>query len=64
MDYLRTLRINKAKKLLVNSDMNITQISNAVGFQTIHHFTAVFKKIVGKTPTEYKAEKKKRTTDH
>ena len=60
MDYLRTLRINKAKKLLVNSDMNITQISNAVGFQTIHHFTAVFKKTVGKTPTEYKSEKKKR----
>ena len=61
MDYLRTLRINKAKKLLANSDMNITQISSAVGFQTIHHFTSVFKKIVGKTPTVYKAEKKKRT---
>ena len=61
MDYLRKLRINRAKKLLANSDMNITQISNAVGFQTIHHFTGVFKKMTGKSPSEYKAEKRKRT---
>ena len=61
MDYLRRLRINKAKKLLANSDMNITQISSAVGFQTIHHFTGVFKKSTGKSPTEYKLEKKNKT---
>ena len=58
MSYLRKLRINKAKKLLVNSDMNVTQISAAVGFQSIHHFTGVFKKSVGMSPTEYKDKKK------
>ena len=64
MDHLRRLRVNAAKKLLVNSDMNITQISNAVGFQTIHHFTGVFKKITGKSPTEYKLEKKRKIGEY
>jgi AraC-like DNA-binding protein len=57
MNYLRNLRINEAKKLLRYSDMNITQISSAVGFQTIHHFTAAFKRIVGLSPSEYKSKK-------
>lgn len=55
MNYLRNIRINQAKKLLEHSDMNITQISAAVGFQTIHHFTSTFKKLVGVSPSEYKA---------
>lgn len=55
MNYLRNIRINQAKKLLLHSDMNITQISAAVGFQTIHHFTSTFKKLVGVSPSEYKA---------
>ena len=54
MNYLRNIRINRAKKLLEHSDMNITQISAAVGFQTIHHFTSTFKKLVGVSPSEYK----------
>ena len=41
--YLRKLRMNEAKKLLLHSDMNITQISAAVGFPYIHHFSSVFK---------------------
>ena len=61
MDHLRRLRVNAAKKLLVNSDMNITQIASAVGFQTIHHFTGVFKKMTGKSPSEYKLEKKRKS---
>jgi len=54
MNYLRNLRINKAKKLLLHSDMNITQISAAVGFQSIHHFSRVFKQSVGLSPSEFK----------
>ena len=58
MDYLRNLRISEAKKLLEHSDMNITQISTAVGFSSIHHFSSVFTKIAGVTPTEYKLKKR------
>ena len=54
MNYLRRIRIDKAKKLLLHSDMNITQISAAVGFQSIHHFSSVFKQTVGVSPSEFK----------
>ena len=54
VNYLRKLRINKSKKLLLNSEFNITQIAAAVGFQSIHHFSNVFKDIVGMSPSEYK----------
>ena len=54
VNYLRKLRINQSKKLLLNSEFNITQIASAVGFQSIHHFSNVFKKSVGMSPTEFK----------
>jgi len=53
MNYLRHIRIDKAKKLLLHSDMNITQIAASVGFQSIHHFSSVFKKTVGVSPSEF-----------
>lgn len=53
-NYLRRLRINQSKKLLINSEFNITQIASAVGFQSVHHFSNVFKKLVGMRPSEYK----------
>lgn len=54
MAYLRNLRISEAKKLLLLSDMNVTQISSAVGFPDVHHFSSCFKKCVGVSPKEYK----------
>jgi len=54
MNYLRRFRIDKAKRLLAHSDMNITQISAAVGFQSIHHFSSVFRAVVGVSPSEFK----------
>ena len=58
MSYLRSLRIREAKQLLVHSDMNITQISSAVGFLDVHHFSSTFKKTVGLSPSDYKASAK------
>ena len=56
VNYLRKLRINQAKKLLLNSEFNVTQIASLVGFQSIHHFSNVFKKTVGISPTEFKEQ--------
>ncbi len=53
INYLNNLRINHAKKLLRESNMSITQIANAVGFESIHYFSKTFKKIVNKTPSGY-----------
>lgn len=54
MNYVRNIRINRAKNLLLHSDMNVTQISAAVGFLTIHHFSSVFKTMTGLSPSEYR----------
>ena len=49
-DYIRQVRINKAKELLGMEENKINEIPNMVGFTNISHFYAVFKKEVGLTP--------------
>ena len=55
MRYLQNLRMNEAQKLLLHADMNVTQIASAVGFPSVHHFSATFKKHFGMSPSEYKS---------
>ena len=54
MDFIRDARLAKAKNLLLFSDMSITQIADVVGFQTIHYFTATFKKHFGLPPHRFR----------
>lgn len=51
--YLEQLRIGEAKKMLVNRDIKIYQVSEAVGFNNMDYFYKKFKKHVGKSPKEY-----------
>lgn len=51
--YFQTLRMKEAKRLIRKSDRNITQIAEALGFSSIHHFSRVFKKTTGMSPREY-----------
>ena len=53
-DYLSRVRIEKAKNLLLNPNLRISEIAFEVGFQSLTHFNRVFKKIVGQSPTEYR----------
>jgi two-component system, response regulator YesN len=53
-DYLTTLRVNKAKELLTSTEMRLSEIAGLVGFQDEKYFGRVFKKAVGKTPSEYR----------
>jgi AraC-like DNA-binding protein/ligand-binding sensor protein len=55
-DYLSRVRIEKAKNLLLNPSLRISEIAFEVGFQSLTHFNRVFKKIVGQSPTEYRAQ--------
>lgn len=56
MMFLKEARIEKAKELLCYSDMNISQIAVATGFQTIHYFSNTFLKSTGMRPLEYREE--------
>ena len=54
MVYFTKLKIEKAKKLLRETKMNITQIADALSFDTPNYFTKTFKKITGVSPLKYK----------
>lgn len=52
--YINNLRIKKAKQMLANSDASISEICSLLGFYDNAYFTKSFKKIIGKTPAEYR----------
>jgi AraC-like DNA-binding protein len=53
-DYLTRRRILRAKQLLQGKRMSITEIAFRLGFQSSPYFAAVFKKLTGMTPSEYR----------
>ena len=52
--YLNNVRIKKAKELLINSKLKLTDISSMVGYEDQSYFTHVFKKMVGISPNQYR----------
>jgi AraC-like DNA-binding protein/ligand-binding sensor protein len=57
-DYVSRVRIEKAKNLLLNPNLRISEIAYEVGFQSLTHFNRVFKRIIGQSPTEYRSKLK------
>lgn len=53
-EYLQQYRINQAKYLLESTDMKISSISNAVGYQDQKFFTRIFKALTNQTPSDYR----------
>jgi len=53
-EYIRKLRIEKAKQLMVNSAYSLTEIAYLTGFSDQSHFTRIFKKHTGQSPSEFK----------
>lgn len=58
MKYVNTMRIERAKVLLRQSEKSITEIAYETGFGSIHYFSRYFKESVGITPNEYRAKSK------
>lgn len=57
-NYLINERINTAKDMLINTDKNIYEIANEIGYKTAQHFSVIFKKSTGLTPSAYQAKHK------
>ncbi|MGG1518625.1 AraC family transcriptional regulator [Paenibacillus oryzisoli] len=55
MNYLYTLRIEKAKTMFQQTDLLAKEIAGRVGFLDYFHFSKVFKKKTGTTPSAYQA---------
>ncbi len=59
IDYINTVRVNRAKVFLRQGDMSITQISESMGFTSVHYFSRVFKQYTQLSPTAFIKENKK-----
>jgi YesN/AraC family two-component response regulator len=57
-DYVSRVRIEKAKNLLLNPNLRISEIAYEIGFQSLTHFNRVFKKVTGQSPTGYRDQLK------
>ena len=53
--YVLDLRLQRAKELLTESNLKITEIAEICGFSGVYHFCRAFKERTGQTPTQYAA---------
>lgn len=58
--YLHARRIQKARSLLIQNSMNISEVSEAAGYENLTYFERVFKKHTGMSPLEYRKQYGKR----
>ncbi|BBF41333.1 two-component response regulator yesN [Lachnospiraceae bacterium KM106-2] len=54
MNYLKDIRIEQAKRLLVDTDEKIISISHRVGYENEKHFMKIFRNECGISPSEYR----------
>ena len=53
MDYFSGLKIKAARRLIREDRLNMTQIAQYLGFQSVHYFSRRFKQFTGMSPSEY-----------
>ena len=53
-DYINSIRIGNACRLLTESNAPISEISEEVGFNTVRTFNRAFVKHIGSSPREYR----------
>ena len=53
-EYLNKIKIDYACKLLLNTDLNIVNISYDCGFNNLSHFNKQFRKFLGQTPSQFR----------
>jgi len=55
-EYVSRTRTEKAKNLLLNPNLRISEIAYEVGFQSLTHFNRVFRRVMRQSPTDYRAQ--------
>ncbi|MBE7033323.1 MAG: helix-turn-helix domain-containing protein [Ruminococcaceae bacterium] len=53
VNYINSLKVKEAKALLRENKLSVTEISEKLGFNSIHYFSRLFKRMTGHTPKEY-----------
>ena len=52
-EFIRNIRLEQAARLLKEQKVNITQVAYSVGFSNLAHFSTIFRKHFGLSPSEY-----------
>jgi AraC-like DNA-binding protein len=52
-EFIRNIRLEQAARLLKEQKVNVTQVAYAVGFGNLAHFSTIFRRHFGISPTEY-----------
>ncbi len=52
--FLNKVRIEQAAQLLINTNLDVSEISSNVGYNNVYHFIKTFKKIVGTPPGNFR----------
>lgn len=55
-DYVTELRLDRAKQLINTTDLRMYEISERIGYNNVEHFTRMFKKKYGISPSDYKKQ--------
>lgn len=55
-EYVTHLRLEQAKQLLMNPKLKLADVADRIGYQDMRHFSQVFRKKYGVTPSEYRQE--------
>ena len=53
-EFLHRVRVTRAKALLVDRHLTVSEVAYTVGFNDLSHFDRTFRRIVGRSPTEYR----------
>lgn len=61
MRFIRKKKIEKAEKMLIFSDFNVSQIADALCYPDLHTFSRAFKKETGKSPSQHREKELQRT---
>ena len=52
--YIRKCKLDEAKRLLIETNLTITQIANSVGYDSVMDFSKFFKKQTGRSPSDFR----------
>jgi len=61
IEYYHKMKIDMAKRYIREDTYNFTEISELLGYSSIHYFSRYFKKVTGMTPSEYATSVKNRS---
>ena len=60
-DFIRTIKLKRAAQYLVQTKMNISQITYEVGFSDLKHFRTCFKNEFNESPSNFRKNNKSKT---